>query len=96
MSGGLPEFRLAGVKLYGKFEVKFSSGKWTFDRFDFIETEVSAEDMSKFKSAAESGAPVPIEFGNGNGKAIITSFARDPETKLLKSIEVTLTEWHFA
>lgn len=92
----LPQFTLAGVRLNGSFDVKFSHGAWAINDFKFVEIEVSTGDIEKFRIAAENQSKLDIELGNGKGKAVIRDLEYDPEGKTLKGIIIELTEWKFA
>jgi hypothetical protein len=91
-----PQFILAGVKLNGSFDVRFSRGTWAINDFKFGEIEVSTGDIEKFRIAAENQSKLDIELGNGKGKAVIRDIEYDPEGKRLKGIIIELTEWKFA
>ena len=91
----MPQFTLAGVKLNGSFDVKFSHGTWAINDFKFGENEVSTGDIERFRIAAENQSKLDVELGNGKGKAVIRDLEYDPERKTLKGIIIELTEWKF-
>jgi len=88
----VPKFELHGIELNGSFTVYFS-GQWYMQNLKYIPTKISGEDLKKLAEASKSGIEVPIRFGNGEGRAKISSFFYDPNTGMLTNILFKLTDW---
>jgi len=88
-------FKLHGVELKGSFKVYFTGEEWTLDKFSFQETKISGSDAQKLAQASKEDSAVPLEYGNGKGKANIISLHYDPKGAMLTHISLKLLEWSF-
>ncbi len=87
------KFVLHGIELNGSFTANYYGSKWHIDNLRFEETEIAEEDLKKLTEALKSQTEVPLEFGDGKGKAKIISIHYDSKKLMLTKISLVLINW---